>query len=129
MVAIVDARPSLLLVDSDELTLHAVTRLLQARGFDVHAATSCGSALGAAQALQIDVAVVELTLRDGSGIELARRLMRRESPPAVIFYTGVIDVVALDAAAAVAPLLHKPASGEVLTSLLREQLARRSRPI
>ena len=64
-----------LLVDDSPSFLTSATRLLGSQGVDVvGTAVSSDEALGLVQAVQADVALVDVQLGDEDGIELARRL-------------------------------------------------------
>jgi DNA-binding NarL/FixJ family response regulator len=43
-----------------------------------------------------DVALIDVSLPDGSGVELARRLLRRDKRLGILLYTGVEDVGVLE---------------------------------
>jgi two-component system nitrate/nitrite response regulator NarL len=64
-----------LIVDDNEAFLASASRLLAAQGLEVVGRVSSGSeALGLAQQLQPDVALVDVQLGGEDGLEVARRL-------------------------------------------------------
>ncbi len=79
--------PKALLVDDDKNSLGALAELVGAEGFDVRTAASLGEARESLNQGAIDVALVDLQLPDGAGIELVRDL---EATPGVevVIITG-----------------------------------------
>jgi CheY-like chemotaxis protein len=71
-----DATPALrILLAEDNLdTLRVMARLLRLRGYEVSTAESLGSALKIAASQEFDLVVSDISLPDGSGLELMRRL-------------------------------------------------------
>lgn len=86
------SRTRLVIVEDHEAVRDALAALLALRGFEV-----AGSAGNVAAALDLvehadpDVAVVDVGLPDGSGIELTRHLAERRPDLAVLIYTAVAD--------------------------------------
>jgi DNA-binding response OmpR family regulator len=64
-----------------------------------------------------DLAVVDVKLRDGSGLEVARELVRRRIP--FVFYSGEPADERLAAEFPDAPTVHKPASMQAVIAALR----------
>ena len=64
------SKPRLLLVDDDALVLRAVSRLLRGRGYDVESAASVASALERLSGAAFDVVITDLSLADGSGLDV-----------------------------------------------------------
>jgi CheY-like chemotaxis protein len=63
-----------LIVDDNEEFLESASRLLAAQGLDVVGGTTSGAdAVGLAQKLEADVALVDVQLGDEDGLELTRR--------------------------------------------------------
>ncbi|MBI1389521.1 MAG: response regulator [bacterium] len=81
-------RLSVLVVDDDELVLKTLHSLLKSKGYDAIAVSNEKDALEAASKKQIDIAMLDLMLGEGNGIELMGRL--REIVPSVmtIIVTG-----------------------------------------
>ena len=82
-------RRVLVVDDHAEMRL-AVTRLLRGLGHEVMAAEDGAQALSAIETFHPDAAVVDLSLRDMSGIELAAQLRR-------LFPDGQLRLIALTA--------------------------------
>lgn len=70
--------------------------LLERNGFDVvglaGSATAGYDVIGSAKP---DAALIDIGLPDESGVELARRLLRRDADLGIVFFTGVEDAVQL----------------------------------
>ena len=69
----------LLLVEDHEDTSAVMARLLKAAGYSVHVADCVNSALQVAERERFDVVVSDLGLPDGSGLELMRKLLEKQS--------------------------------------------------
>ena len=122
------SRPRVLIVEDDGGVRHALERGLGRSGFDTTAVAAC------AQALAVDdhdLALVDLGLPDGDGVELCRELRARHPDRPIIVVTGrsdELDVVdALDAGAD--DYVTKPFSLAVLTVRIRRHLDRASTPV
>jgi len=78
----------ILLVEDDCTLRQLVRRNLTAQGFAVDTAATLEEADGALEATQFDAVLLDLTLPDGDGIELLKKLRRRRSPVPVIAVTA-----------------------------------------
>jgi DNA-binding response OmpR family regulator len=78
-----------LLVDDEPALTENLADALEAAGYDVVISRSAGEAL--AQRRRLETAVVDYRLPDGSGIELARRLLARDPSIRILFISGYID--------------------------------------
>ena len=96
---------SLLVVEDDVTVARALARSLSRRGFSVSIVGSCKSALALTQSF--DVAILDLDLPDGNGVDLARQLLSSGTTPSVVFYTGSIHRALLTRARRVGPVLMK----------------------
>jgi DNA-binding NarL/FixJ family response regulator len=84
---------TLVMVDDHEALREGLVVLLEARGMHVLAATGTVAAtLDLASDVRPEVAIIDIRLPDGSGIELGRELLARQPGLGVIFYTGDQDV-------------------------------------
>jgi DNA-binding NarL/FixJ family response regulator len=78
-----------LIVDDNEAFLASASRLLSAQGLDVVGRASSGAeALGLAEQLRPDVALVDVQLGDEDGLELTRRLARNGHVARVILISS-----------------------------------------
>lgn len=69
--------PKILIVDSDEILRYKISQSLTNKGYQVLNAANCAAADEISFATSIDVALVDLLLPDGSGMELLGRLNSR----------------------------------------------------
>ena len=73
-----------------------------------------------------DLAVLDVKLRDGSGLQVARELDRRRIP--FVFYSAEPVDAALRSEFPNAPIVHKPASVRAVVAALRD-IARKPAPM
>lgn len=113
-------RPRVLLVEDSSLVVEALRLLLEEHGYDVTAADSIESARTAVAQRAPDFALLDLTLPDGNGLELARDWSRAQSI-VVLALTGHADDATRDRCmdAGCRAVLVKP----VLSAELLRQLA------
>lgn len=106
--------PSLLVVDDDDLFRERLGRALEKRGFDVRTASGPTEALRLARQESPELAVVDLRMPDGSGLELLRELLAIDPTTRVVMLTGygsiatAVEAVRMGAA----NYLAKPADAE-----------------
>jgi len=82
----------LVIVDDHEALREGLVVLLEAHGVDVVGATgTVAGTLELATTVRPDVAIIDIRLPDGSGIDLARELLARQPDLGVILYTGDND--------------------------------------
>ena len=81
-------RISLLLVEDDRVLRERLARALRERGYDVLTAADLDEALSAARAEPPELAVVDLKLPGGSGLELVRQLRALEPTTRILVLTG-----------------------------------------
>jgi CheY-like chemotaxis protein len=113
-------------VDDSELVTEALAVLLDAVGYRTRAAASVREALDAAREEPPDVALVDLTLPDGDGLEIVRTLAAEgRAPRAAVALTGHDDpdTEARCLAAGCRAVLVKPVRPATLVAGLREWLA------
>ncbi len=112
-----------LLVVEDDVTLaRALSRTLARCGFSVAVARSCTAARSLAQTF--DMAILDLDLPDGNGVDLARQLLDSGKVPGVMFFTGSTDPGMLARARRLGPLVMKAkGSGELITLLATSESA------
>ncbi len=94
--------PITVLIIEDHLAVRTgLEMLLRSRGFDIAGvAEDAAGGLRLAASRAPDVAVVDLALREGDGIEVARALSSGDATVGVVIHTGSIDAAQLDAASA-----------------------------
>jgi CheY-like chemotaxis protein len=80
----------ILIVDDDEGMRRSLTRLLHIWGHEVMAAEDGGEAIALAQTFQPEFVIVDVSLRDMTGLDLARRLRQ-------LYPAGRVHLIALTA--------------------------------
>lgn len=111
----------MLIVEDDPLIRRAVARALRGAGHEVVAVERCRGARGLGRAF--DVAVLDLELPDGTGVEVAGELLGLGTTEGVVFFSGAADPSLLVRAAQLGEVVAK--SGD-LGTLLRAISAARS---
>jgi two-component system, response regulator RegA len=117
-----DARRSILVVDDDEPFRARLVRALQGRGFDARGAGDVQSAIAAARDESPELAVVDLRMPGGSGLDLVRELKAIDGATTIVVLTGYGSIAtALEAVRlGAAHYLTKPADvDEILASFER----------
>jgi len=109
-----------LIVEDDPAIRRAVTRALQRAGHEVVAVARCGGARGLGRAF--DVAVLDLELPDGTGVDMAGELLGLGTARGVVFFSGAADPSLLVRAAQLGQVVPK---GGDLGSLLQAVSAAR----
>ncbi|MER7010566.1 response regulator transcription factor [Saccharopolyspora sp. NPDC000359] len=121
---------SVLLVDDHEVVRRGLRDLLDTEEdvSIVAEAGGVGEALVRAQASRPDVAVIDMRLPDGDGLELCRRLRELPEPPYCLVLTAFDDESALVGAinAGASGYLLKQVRGQDLVNAVREVAAGRS---
>src|SRR5258706_1047066 len=114
MTASADQKPSILIVDDDEVYRNRLARAFVDRGYDVRTAHDHDSALAAATADSPELAVVDLKMPGKSGLELVKALREIDPATKTVVLTGygsiatAIDAVRLGAT----NYLSKPADAD-----------------
>jgi two-component system response regulator RegA len=83
-----DARPTILVVDDDEIFCGVLARSLERRGFAVTTAQSIAEAQQAVARKAPDSAVVDLRIGQDSGLQLVRLLAAQSPPVKSVVLTG-----------------------------------------
>lgn len=78
-----------LIVDDDPVVARSIARRLLREGYSVSLAQTCRGARASGSGFQ--VAILDLDLPDGSGVDLADELLRLGAVRGVVFYTGSLD--------------------------------------
>ncbi len=116
---------TLLLADDDEVFRPRLARALEARGYTVWQAPGVHDALKLAEAESPELAVVDLKMADGSGLELVKSLVAIDPTTRVVVLTGYGSIAtALEAVRlGAAHYLQKPADvDEILEAFRRPDL-------
>ena len=88
----VQGMTKLVIVDDHEALREGLAALLQSRGMEIlGAAGNVAAGLDLVEHAVPDIALVDIRLPDGSGIELTRQLIARRPELGVILYTGDSD--------------------------------------
>jgi DNA-binding response OmpR family regulator len=87
-------RPELLLLEDDHALCQMLDWELSELGYRVHPAGSCREARAVAQALPIDLALMDVGLPDGDGAELAGELIEARPAMQIVLCSGRPDSVA-----------------------------------
>jgi DNA-binding NtrC family response regulator len=82
----------ILVVEDDAALSEVLVEELQTRGMRPQPATTVASALEQLKTSEFDVALVDLMLPDGSGIDVLRRISEEELPTEAIVLTGYAQV-------------------------------------
>ena len=80
--------PTLLLVEDEVVLARNLVKLLTHEGFDVQHAATLADARQLAEAAPIDVALLDLRLPDGSGLDLLDQLLAADPGRPVIMMTA-----------------------------------------
>ncbi|MGC8635207.1 MAG: response regulator transcription factor [Candidatus Limnocylindrales bacterium] len=123
------AGPTLLLVEDDHATRHAVALYLEKRGHHVYQAADAQAALEEWEAHRADLVLLDLGLPDLDGIEVVRRIRREGTTPIIILSARGEErdkVAALEAGAD--DYLSKPFGMEELRARISAVLRRAAGP-
>jgi DNA-binding response OmpR family regulator len=111
----------LLVVEDDVAVARALSRTLARRGFSVAVARSCAAARALRQ--RFDVAILDLDLPDGNGVDLAREMSARASVSTILFFTGSSDAAVLARARRIGTVIMKSAGTSQILALLTPESA------
>ena len=124
MTEIEDPRPSLLIVDDDEVFCAVLSDALGERGYQVVTAHTLDDGLRQAQKLEPEYAVVDLRIGRDSGLVLAERLHAMDENTRIVILTGYASIATAVEAIKLGAVhyLAKPADAdEILASLHKDQ--------
>jgi FixJ family two-component response regulator len=118
--------PIVHVVDDDDSVRTAVTRLLQAAGYQVRAYPSAGEFLLAQPANAPGCVVLDVQMPGPSGLDIQEAFARLPSAPPIIFLTGYGDIPMTVRAikAGAVDFLTKPVQRQALLDAVRHALAR-----
>jgi two-component system response regulator RegA len=112
----------ILLVEDDDALRERLSRAIRKRGFDVIEACGVGDALAKMEdAADLRHAIVDLSLQDGSGLDVISALRRRTPDARLLILTGYGDIPTAVAAVQLGAIdyLAKPeGADEILAALL-----------
>jgi CheY-like chemotaxis protein len=109
-------QPRALIVEDDPVVARSVARRLLREGYVVSLAGTCRAARAAGA--DFHLALLDLDLPDGSGVDLADELLRQGATRQVVFYTGSLDREQRERARAFGALIDKSQSVEEVIALL-----------
>ena len=81
-------RPTLLIVDDDRPWLDRLSRAMDTRGYEVHAASSVVEGIQLGHKVKPAYAVVDMRLEDGNGLDVVRSLQSENADARIIMLTG-----------------------------------------
>jgi len=124
-------KPSLLLVDDDEIYCTVLGDALTKRHYVVHTAHDLGSALQLARAQEPEYAVVDLRIGTESGLELVKQLVELDENTRIIMLTGYASVATAVEAIKLGAVhyLAKPANADEIVAALQRGAGDASVPL
>lgn len=124
MVNPAHSRPSLLIVDDDEVFCEVLADAMTDRGYEVAAAHDIRSGLEQADRLEPEYAVIDLRIGKDSGLVLAEKLHARDENTRMVILTGYASVATAVEAIKLGAVhyLTKPADAdEILAALHKDE--------
>ncbi|WP_198154599.1 response regulator transcription factor [Plesiocystis pacifica] len=125
---VITRQPRVLLVEDEQAVGDAIADCLEQLGCEVASSSDLGSATARARNPEdiFDVAIVDIELPDGNGLELVEALRSRAQPCVTLVLTGHEEVEWARKAAAlgVAGFLRKPVSARKLSSAVAKAIER-----
>lgn len=82
------SRPTILLVDDDDILRNRLTRALTSRGYDVYSAKTKEDAIAQAKEAKPEKAVLDLKMPETSGIEILKELLHISPHTQTVILTG-----------------------------------------
>jgi two-component system response regulator AtoC len=116
---------SILIVDDEEGIRHGLKNLFQKKGFVIYEAGDFGSAITTAEAHPIDVAIIDIRLKnERDGIDLLRELRRNEPDLIEIIITGYgsVDTAVTSMKEGASDYIVKPIDNKKLLDAVRKNL-------
>jgi len=124
MVNPAHSRPSLLIVDDDEVFCEVLADAMTDRGYEVAVAHDIRSGLEQADRLEPEYAVIDLRIGKDSGLVLAEKLHARDENTRMVILTGYASVATAVEAIKLGAVhyLTKPADAdEILAALHKDE--------
>ena len=85
-------KPSILLLEDEASIAEAILFIFEREGFDVHWVSTCEEALSSLQSRSFDLAIFDIGLPDGSGLELCKNVRKFSEIP-VLFLSARDDEI------------------------------------
>jgi two-component system, response regulator RegA len=123
--------PTILVVEDDDAFRALLVRAFEARGFDARGVADLASAVAYARDDSPEMAVVDLRLPDGSGLDVVRELKAIDTQTAIVLLTGygsiatALEGIRLGAA----HYLTKPTDPDRILAAFELGLAARQGPV
>jgi DNA-binding response OmpR family regulator len=119
---VAETKPSVLVVDDDPSIIELVETTLREEGYTTSKATSIAEAVRVFEEGDFGLAVLDIYLPDGTGLELAARIREKNPRLPVIIMTGTPDSenISQSVSIEVDAYLIKPIEIENLISLVQE---------
>jgi DNA-binding NtrC family response regulator len=111
--------PSLLIVDDDVGFVHAAAELARMQGFEITIAGELNTALHRMRQRDFDVALVDLDLPDGSGLDLLQDVDRERTRAVVVTGRPTVESALQSLRSSVTDYLVKPICPKRLSELLQ----------
>ena len=125
-----DALPSILLVDDDAILRERLAQAIRARGYDVRTAGNAEEAMREADRDSPEMAVVDLKMPGGSGIDVLRALKKQDAATRVLMLTGYGSIATAVEAVREGAIgyLPKPADADEILSALNGTQSAKQQP-
>ena len=125
-----DALPSILLVDDDAILRERLAQAIRARGYDVRTAGSADEAMREVDRDSPEMAVVDLKMPGGSGIDVLRALKKQDAATRVLMLTGYGSIATAVEAVREGAIgyLPKPADADEILSALNGTQSAKQQP-
>ena len=120
----IETRPSLLIVDDDEIFCEVLSDAMISRGYAVATAHDIQSGLDQAAGLEPEYAVIDLRIGEESGLVLAQKLHAQDENTRMVILTGYASVATAVEAIKLGAVhyLTKPADAdEILAALHKDE--------
>ena len=120
-------KPRIFIVDDEREQRDLLAGFFKKRGYDVDTAGSVGDAVEKFSQVGFDVAVLDLRLPDGDGVELLKKLRAIDPDLGAVILTayGTIDAAANGIKAGAEDFLEKPVDIEQLEKIIERLMERR----
>lgn len=109
-----NSRPSILVVDDNDGILSFLQEILRNSGYDCLTASSGKQSLDVLARERVDLAVLDYTMPDMTGDELAERIREQRPEMPLILYTGIPDDMPAEKLKFFTEVVAKPNCAELL---------------